>query len=52
MPARNELGGIFECLIFEDAEDFGDRRADHFSGGLRGLAGRAEGDRTCKGDEK
>lgn len=32
MPARDELGRIFECLVFEDAEDFGERRADHLGG--------------------
>ncbi len=38
-PAWDQLGRIFELLVFQDAEDFGDRRADHLSGGLRGLVG-------------
>lgn len=38
MSARCELGRIFELLVFEDAEDFGERRADHLNGGLRDLA--------------
>lgn len=38
MSARYELGRIFELLVFEDAEDFGERRADHLNGGLRDLA--------------
>ena len=52
MPARHKISWILELFVFEDTEDFGERRADRFSRGLRDLARCAERDGASKGDKK
>lgn len=49
MPPRDKFGRIFECLVFEDAEDLVDRGTHDLRGDLRRLARGGDRESTRQG---